>query len=383
MTKSTLGLLFLALSIGACGKKDEAGKEPAGKTSEKKTEEARKEVAPKLNETLVDHVKKLVDNCTVSVEQAQAYSCKNDVSQKLRDYVLKEKPSDFYSTLVQLVLGDDEKQSAVAITVIDEYSSYLGPEELKKQAGSRFTVDKMLEAFKKQKGNRATRLAQDTTHLATIAGRADELYAIVDKHEKNARNKAYSYFMTYGRSKALPKLKEVAKDKDFAASALQAPRNMFKATDDEKAGYCPWAEGYLGDEDASVATSAGYTVVNCKGKYIESLIAEAQKRVEAGKFKNPFAMVMREPCFEFMSGVSGKAGEPEQCEKVYAFLEKTANDKRVDDETRGMALWNIYYQRRTQKTLDLMRKYENSPVKAIAERAKDAIKSLTTTYKLK
>ena len=43
---------------------------------------------------------------------------------------------------------------------------------------------------------------------------ADELYAIVDKQEKNARNKAYSYFMTYGRSKALPKLKEVAKDKD-------------------------------------------------------------------------------------------------------------------------------------------------------------------------
>lgn len=371
--------LVLATIVLGCDKK-----KPEGAGAPEKTEEARaSEETPKPNEKLLKHVKALAESCTVTVDQGQAYSCKDSVSDKLREYVRKEKPSDFFSTLVQVVLGKDEKESAVAIAIIDENWSYLGADELKPQA-TKYVVNKMLEAFKKNKDNRATRLAATTTHLAMMADRADDLYAAIDKQEsKYAKIRAYSSLMTYGRIKALPKLKEVAKDKTFAAAALQAPRNMYKATDEERAAYCPWAEGYLGDDDAQTASEAGSTMVNCKGKYIDSLLDEAKKRVAAGKYKNPFAMVMREPCFEMMSGVTQKAAQNEQCEKVYEFLEKTSNDKTVDDETRGLALWNIYYQRRDKKSLDLMRKYENSPVKPIAQRAKEAIKSLTETYKLK
>lgn len=374
--------LCLVLLAAGCGKKGDA----AAESKDDKVEKAEKpaaEKAPPKDDKLVDFVKKLAETCTVNVESGQAYSCKGDTNDKLRDYVRKEKPKEFFSTLVQEILDGEEKESATAIAVLDENFSYLGADELKTWA-TKYTVDKLLEALKKNKGNRATRIAGVTTHLSVLAGRADDLYAVIDKHEsKYAQDKAYGNLMTHGRLKVLPKLKEVAKDKTHAAAALGAPRNMYKATDDERAEYCPWAEGYLGDDDANVASAAGYVMVNCKGKWIDSLLGEAKKRVEAGKYKNPFAMVMREPCFEFISGVSGKAGASPQCEAVFEFLEKTANDKRVDDETRGMALWNIYYQRRDKKTLDLMRKYEKSPVKAIADRAKEAIKSLTETYKLK
>lgn len=50
-------------------------------------------------------------------------------------------------------------------------------------------------------------------------------------------------------------------------------------------------------------------------------------------------------------------------------LRGASNDPGVDDATRGLALWNIYYQRRDAKTLALMRKYEKSPNKEVAKRA--------------
>jgi hypothetical protein len=373
--RTTIAVCWLAL-----GCKSEA---PSNKPAPKVSPVASAEPGPPKNEKLVEHVKALAAKCTVNVEQAQVYACKDKVSEELKGYVSKEKPADFFSTLVQLATSADEKESAIAIAVIDEDYGYLTPAGVKPQA-TKWNVDKMLEAFNKTKGYRATRLATATTHLAMIANRADELYAAVDKHESaTARARAYSHLMTYGRLNAFPKLKEVAKDKAYTAAALQAPRNMYNATEEEKAQYCPWAEGYLGDEDEKVATEAGYTMINCKGKYLDSLLAEANKRVAAGKYKNPFAMVMREPCFEFAGALTKKGATDAQCDAVYEFLEKTANDKTVDEETRGMALWNIYYQRRDKKTLDIMRKYENSPVKAISQRAKDAIKSLTETYKLK
>lgn len=158
---------------------------------------------------------------------------------------------------------------------------------------------------------------------------------------------------------------------------------MYNATDAEKAEYCPWAQSYLGDGDARVATEAGYDMVNCKGKYIDALLDEAEKRVAAGTLKAPFATVLRDPCFEVPGGFAPRAGTPGQCDRLFALLEAAANEKKLDDETRANALFNIFHQRRDKKTLDVMRKYENSPVKAVAARAKEAIATLTTTYKLK
>jgi len=239
--------------------------------------------------------------------------------------------------------------------------------------------------LKENTGNRATRLASPVTHLATLSGAFDDLYAVVDAHPtKEARANAYRNLLVYGRLKTFPKLKEIAEKKpDDADAALDAVPKLSKATDEEKAAVCPWARSYLANKDLKIATEAGQDMIFCKGEYIDALLGEAETRLKNKEYKDPFAPVMREPCFEFISNITKKAADEAQCDRVYTFLEKAANDASVDDPIRGLALWNIYYQRRDEKTLKLMRKYEKSPNAAIAKRAKEAIESLTTTYKLK
>lgn len=84
-----------------------------------------------------------------------------------------------------------------------------------------------------------------------------------------------------------------------------------------------------------------------------------------------------------MKGVIDKAAREKQCDRVFKFLQDVADNPAIESSVRGLSLWNIYYQRRDQKSLDLMRKYEKNKDPEIQKRAKDAIKSLTTTYKLK
>jgi hypothetical protein len=73
--------------------------------------------------------------------------------------------------------------------------------------------------------------------------------------------------------------------------------------------------------------------------------------------------------------------KPETCQKAYDFLESIANNPKVDNAGRGSALADIYYQRRDEVTLELMKKYENSDIEEIKKAATDAIKSIEANLK--
>jgi hypothetical protein len=372
---------FVLLASIACSRKDQPAAEEADAASP-----GAAVVETPLNPTLVTHVKAHADKCTVNVENGQAYACKDNVTDAMSKYVRETKPVDFASTLIALVRKtDDAKVSAAAVALFAEQWDNLGEEGKKKNARPA-VVKEALAVLGESTGNRATRLAVPVTHIATIAGSFDELYAVADAHAtKDARANVYRNLLVFGSLKAFDKVKEVAeKVPEHTVAALDAATKLgAKATDEEKAAVCPWAQGYLAHQDLRVAAEAGEAMVFCKGKYIDALLAEAETRVANKQYKDPFAMQMREPCFEFIQDVTKMAANEKQCDAVYAFLEKAANDPNVDDATRGLALWNIYYQRRDAKTLKLMRKYEKSPNKEVAKRAKEAIVSLTTTYKLK
>lgn len=370
-THLVLGLLFL---VAACGNKGgSAGQEggtsaPSGGGS----------LGPP-NATVVGHAKAIAEGCTINVEYGQATSCKNGVDAAAKKYVSESKPADFVSTLVGLMTQkEDPKLSAAAVGLF--YDELDGLTEDGKRANAKpAVVGPLLDYFKQQPGVRGNRLAKGTAHLATMAKMGDKLFeAAAASPSKTARESAYRYAMAYGRMDVFPKIKEAKPD--VLAGALAAPRQMAKPTDAEKGAVCPWAKDSLGSTDGETAAAAGNTMVWCRGTYIEALVAEAEKRLAAKQYKDPFAAVMREPCFEFI----GKTpNDDATCEKVYTFLEKASNDPGVDDATRGLALWNIYYQRRDAKTLAIMRKYEKSPNKEVAKRAGEAIKSLTETYKIK
>ena len=59
------------------------------------------------------------------------------------------------------------------------------------------------------------------------------------------------------------------------------------------------------------------------------------------------------------------------------FLEK------IDNLTRGLCLFAIYYQKRDEDTLKLMKKYANHKVEDVKKYANDAIKSLEESLKNK
>ena len=215
---------------------------------------------------------------------------------------------------------------------------------------------------------------------------SEQWFAIVENHNNTQlKRNAYTNYMTYGRMIGFKELKARTQDntdQDLILAALKAPLYMYKETDQEKSAFCPWAKPYLDHKNLKIAAAAGKVMVKCKGQYIDALLEEGKKRVANQDFSKPFSQVFREPCFEFMKGVTGVSGQQEQCDAVYAFLESVANTDTLSSTVRGSALWNIYYQRRDQQTLDLMRQYENHRDVEIQKRAKSAI-HLTTTYKLK
>ncbi|MFO0734641.1 MAG: hypothetical protein U0270_02115 [Labilithrix sp.] len=370
-----VALVIAACVIAACGKKDEVASDAGAAVTG---------AAPAADAVIVEHVKAHAEGCTVSVEQGQAYSCKAGITDAMTKYVRESKPPAFALTLAGLIRKkEDAKMSATAVALLNEELDYLG-EDGKRANATPAAVKEVLAALKENAGNRAARIATPASQLATLAGSFDELYSVADAHPtKEARDNVYRNLLVFGRVKAFPKLKLVAAKPEHRSAALDAVPRMAKATDEEKAAVCPWAKTHLADADLEIAAKAGQDMIFCRDEYIDALLAEAESRLKNKQYKDPFAMVMREPCFEFIKLVTPKAGAAKQCDAVYVFLEKAANDPTVDDATRGMALWNIYYQRRDKQTLDLMRKYENHPNKEISKRAKEAIASLTTTYKLK
>jgi hypothetical protein len=280
----------------------------------------------------------------------------------------------------------DAKMATAAVVALDESKSSID-NALKKDNATAAAYQRAMTLLSKSEDGIASRLTVITTYIATLRGEHAALVKLVDGHKTpSVRIQAYNNMMTFGRMKAFDAEKAIAAKgpAELTIAALGAPRNMYQATAEEKAVYCPWAKGYLGDSNLKIVAEAAYTMINCKGEYINAMLDELEKRHKAGEIKDRTLLFpARETCMSIMSGVVPVQGEAEQCERNYAFLQKVADDEAVPSEARGSALWNIYYQRRDQKTLDLMRKYENHKDPEVQKQAKDAIKSLTTTYKLK
>ncbi len=370
--------LMVCVASLACGKKSGTTSTTSAPPS------ASAASAAPLDPALVERVKAHAASCTVNVESGQAYQCGAGVSEATGTLVREKKPADLARTLATMARGkDDPKVAASAVAVLADQWDYLD-EATKRKNATPEAVEALLGAFGESIGPRASRLAKPLAHAATLAKQGDKAVTAIKAHPtKAARDEGYKNLLTFGRLDMVPAVKAAAGSKEHARAALEAVRIMYKPSEAEKAAVCPWAQGFLADADADVAAAAGYDMVYCRGAHVDALLAEATKRLDAGQYKNPFAMVMREPCFELAGALTPSAADTAQCERVYAFLERAANDAKVDDATRGLALWNIYYQRRDDKTLKLMRRYENNPNKEVSKRAKEAIKSLNETYKLK
>ena len=335
-------------------------------------------VNPKIREL----AEAVVAGCQVDEQRAVVTKCTGDEMKSAERWFRDNKPADGAESLSELALTADPPVAAAAAVLWSRFTSS-GNQEVRRANATAPASARALRLL--ASGTFAPTVAKAATYTATLGGRTQHLLDVLEVAPERVRRLGYRNVMSYARLDALPRLQaaaETAQSPKILSAVLEAPLNLFEATDAERAQVCPWGESYLGHESLEVAATAGKVMVRCRGESIDALLAEAERRVAAGQYARPFSQVLREPCFSMMKGVVDPAAQEAQCERVYAFLESVGNNESVDPEERGRALWNIYYQRRDADTLALLRKYEDHPLPEVREQVGKAIKSLVEKYDL-
>lgn len=390
----TLGCSLLLAAAPACDKSkaEDGGDKAEGKEGAKKAEGeadagegggSELDAPPKIDEEIMADLKAIVDNCEINPDGATVTKCKNKEKRALVDkFTKKEKDrGEAIDSFAKALGSDDPKLQTAAGSVM--MSAMRAMPEVEKVSPA--AAKRLVDAFAKAPKYQAAQSAPTVVHAANLSGNQevlDALYAAIDSHEhKSMKSVAYPHLMAYGRLDRFDKVKELAAsdDEQTAAAALEAWRNMKKPTDAEKKEVCPFVVGFLGDSRKRVFQQAGWGAIKCGGESVDKLLDEGEKRLsEKHEFTRDHYMVFRDVCFSFMGEKT--AGQEEQCNRNYAFLQKAVDDEEVDAKARGLALFAIYYQRRDQATKDLAMKYKGHKTPEIAEKAGEIIESLDKHY---
>ena len=339
----------------------------------------------KIDVEIMEGLQALVENCKeIKKNGCVVYKCGDHM--KKFDTLLSKKTTVAALETLSAVLGsDNDKLVTVACHRLGNKFDKLDYSKTEASGISTETVRRLLEALKNLEGCRATSVAKPALQAATLLGIQDRAYEVIEAHPATFMKAAtYPLIMYFGRLGTFPKVQDVVKsdpEPKVRAAAFEAVLNMPKPTAEEKAVVCPWGETYIKDADLALASKAARLMVICGGSYVERLLDEGERRVKNREFKMPFSQQFREICFRGFLGTDIVQAK-KICERNYQFLEKVVNNDTVDAKVRGQSLWNIYYQRRDQQSLDLMVSYLKHPVREVRKSAFDGAKSLVNNYKL-
>jgi hypothetical protein len=211
-----------------------------------------------------------------------------------------------------------------------------------------------------------------------LAGIADEVYAALDKADPaELRPLGYRYVMTHGRLAAFAKVQELVKDPSpaLAFAALDAPRNMFDWNEAEKAAICPWAATLTKEAPPTVGARAASLLSSCGGEFVDQLLERGEKSLKAGELKTSELAPYRDLCSAAGLRQPGAATDA-QCERNRKLLTSIIAAKKLDSQTRSLALVSVAYQWPDDKTLKLAKSLQKDADKAVAERANATVKRL-------
>lgn len=403
MRRSIPFLFALTLLAPACDKdKDKGGDKPAegadksaegadksaengGEAAEagEAAETAILEAPPQIDEDIEAALAAIVENCEVNPKGCTVNNCANDEKKALLDKFRKkdgEAEKDrgaAVDTFAEALASDDPELQTAAVSVL--YSGFRTMPETKVPPAAAM---RLIEAWKQLPKYQANQSVNAVVHSAMLSGHPavrEALYAAIDGHETASKESAWRAALTYGRLDALPKLQEVAKrdDERIVVGALSAWRDMYEATDEEKAAICPWLNTYLGDERVDVFEAVGIGHNKCGGEYVAKLLDEGEKRLkDKHEFTRKHYFVFREMCHDFIKG-EDTDGRKAECARNYTYLQAVVDDAEVESKNRALALDAIYYQRRTAETRELAQRYVKNSDPEIAEKAKEIVEKLT------
>jgi hypothetical protein len=215
-------------------------------------------------------------------------------------------------------------------------------------------------------------------NAAQLAGLGNDVYAALDKADQSElRPLGYRYVMTHGRLGAFGKVQQLAKDANaaLAFAALEAPRNMYGWDDTEKAAICPWALELLKDPRPNVATRAAGLLSSCSGTFVDQLLERGEQALKDGKFNAGELGPFRDLCSAANLRQAGRATD-KQCERNRDLLGDVVTAKKLDSQTRSMALVSLAYQWPDDKTLKLAKSLEKDADKSLADHASRTVKRI-------
>lgn len=215
-------------------------------------------------------------------------------------------------------------------------------------------------------------------NAAFLAGIGDDVYAALDKADQaELAPLGYRYVMTYGRLSAFGKVQQLAKDPNpaLAFAALEAPRNMYGWDEAERAAICPWALELLQDPRPNMGTRAAGLLGSCSGEFVDKLLERGEKAFKIGQFSSAELAPFRDLCSAASLRQPG-AATTKQCEQNRKLLTAIVSSKKLESQTRSMALVSLAYQWPDDKTLKLAQSLRQDADKGLAERASATIKRL-------
>jgi hypothetical protein len=378
--KSFALLCALALAgtfLPACGKKKQA---PSAATSASALASAAQPVlAPRVDAALFELLRGLAKKCNVNAGGGNVVCDGGENRTLSADFQGgKRSRAAAVATLAATLADKDPALQTVTANLLN--TAFRVPWLPGKDASSVNAEDAkaLLGAAVKLPNALARQAVPAAVHAAMLSGSAAEAYALLDKADAaEIRPLGYRYVMTHGRLAALPKVQELAKDPSIALvfAALEAPRNMYDWTDEERAAICPWAAEMLNDSRPNVPSRAAGLLGSCGTPFVDTLLERSEKALKAGKFTAGELGPHRDLCSA--AALKTKSAPTEkQCERNRKLLTDVINAKSVDAQTRGLALVSLTYQWPDDKSLKLARALEKNDDKSLAERATSVVKRL-------
>lgn len=371
------GIVGLALCIGgaaACkSKKPKAGAVASASAS------ASPVYAANIDAELLAALEDIENGCEVDVKTSRVTGCEKQEKRKLAMSFARPGTSRaaMLPTMAEALASDDPKLVTVAATVL--YASFRSSfGQVEAGAVDAATAQRLIDILPKLGRSQAAQSVPAVVHAAMIAGQREALYKMLDEQTNPALpSVAYRHLMTHGGMAAVPKVKALVAASAVApaVSALESVRSS-PAMDEEATELCPWAKTVVEDPRIPVSAKAGAVLVRCGGEYIDALLDNAEKRLDAVRdFGTAHARTLREPCLE-RRGMRVAKSTDEQCKRNKALLLRALNHKELAPAVKGDVLIALAEQWPTNETKKLVSKYVNDEDARFAKRAKDALRRI-------
>jgi hypothetical protein len=358
--------------LPACQRKDKApAPAPSGS--------AKPALPPNVDAALLEQLTTIATLCKVDAA-AGSVACDKGENRRLATEFSNGKRSRA-AALATLTLALTDKNAALQTAAANLMNSaFRVPWSNEAKPGSVAAADakSLLEAATKLPNSLAREAVPGAVHAAALSGSSNDTYAILDKADPaEIRPLGYRYIMTHGRLSAFPKVQELAKDPNMAVAfaALEAPRNMYQWNDAEKAAICPWAAELLKDPRPTFATRAAGLLGSCSGEFVDLLLEHGEKALKAGRFSAADLGPYRDLCSATTLRQPGATSD-KQCERNRKLLTSVIGDKKLESQTRSLALVSVAYQWPDDKTLTLARSLQKDADKGLADRANSTVKRL-------